>query len=367
MIGSALGITAGSFGGRADMVISLVITTRLSLPVILVALAVVAITGASLAIFIAVLGLLLRDRLAVVMRSATMQARSLDCVAAASAIGASTPRIILSEILPNIMNNLIVVATFEVANAILPEAVLSFLGLGVQPPTPSWGLMIAEACDYLLFDHRVTVIPGIALSLLALSVNMLGNGLRDITAPENRKRAGCWRSRTGRSTSRSPRGCCIRCAASRAASIAARRAASWASPAAADPCSRACCSPCSNHRAARCCSTDIRSTGWTGSRARHIQPVVQDPCSSLDRRKTIADIISLPLRMHGIGTAEERRERVVRIMEKVGLARAHLCNYPDQLSGGQRQRVAIARALIMQPEIVICDEPTSAFDASVQS
>lgn len=186
LIGAALGITAGYFGGRVDMVISLVITTRLSLPVILVALAVVAIVGASLTIVILVLGLLLWDRFAVVMRSATMQARALDYVAAAAAIGASTPRIILSEILPNILNNLIVVATFEVANAILLEAALSFLGLGVQPPTPSWGLMIAEGRDYLLFDPWVIVIPGVALSLLVLSVNMLGDGLRDLTAPENR-------------------------------------------------------------------------------------------------------------------------------------------------------------------------------------
>jgi len=186
IIGSLLGVTAGYFGGRVDMVISFIITTRLSLPVILVALAVVAFVGASLTIVIMVLGLLLWDRYAVVMRSATMQARSLDYVAAASAIGASTPRIVFSEIMPNILNNLIIVATFEVANAILLEAALSFLGLGVQPPTPSWGLMIAEGRDYLLFDPWVIVIPGLALSILVLSVNMLGDGLRDISAPENR-------------------------------------------------------------------------------------------------------------------------------------------------------------------------------------
>ena len=186
IIGSLLGVTAGYFGGRVDMVISFIITTRLSLPVILVALAVVAFVGASLTIVIVVLGLLLWDRYAVVMRSATMQARSLDYVSAASAIGASTPRIIFSEIMPNILNNLIIVATFEVANAILLEAALSFLGLGVQPPTPSWGLMIAEGRDYLLFDPWVIVIPGLALSILVLAVNMLGDGLRDISAPENR-------------------------------------------------------------------------------------------------------------------------------------------------------------------------------------
>jgi peptide/nickel transport system permease protein len=186
IIGSLLGVTAGYFGGRVDMVISFIITTRLSLPVILVALAIVAFVGASLTLVIVVLGLLLWDRYAVVMRSATMQARSMDYVAAASAIGASTPRLVFSEIMPNIVNNLIIVATFEVANAILLEAALSFLGLGVQPPTPSWGLMIAEGRDYLLFDPWVIVIPGLALSILVLSVNMLGDGLRDISAPENR-------------------------------------------------------------------------------------------------------------------------------------------------------------------------------------
>ena len=186
IIGSLLGVTAGYFGGRIDMVISFIITTRLSLPVILVALAVVAFVGASLTLVIVVLGLLLWDRYAVVMRSATMQARSMDYVSAASAIGASTPRLVFSEIMPNIVNNLIIVATFEVANAILLEAALSFLGLGVQPPTPSWGLMIAEGRDYLLFDPWVIVIPGLALSILVLSVNLLGDGLRDISAPENR-------------------------------------------------------------------------------------------------------------------------------------------------------------------------------------
>jgi peptide/nickel transport system permease protein len=186
VIGSVLGVMAGYFGGRVDMVISFLITLRLSLPVILVSLAVVAFVGASLQVVILVLGLLLWDRYAVVMRSATMQLRSADYVAAATAIGASTPRIIFSEIMPNILNNLIVVATFEMANAILLEAALSFLGLGVQPPTPSWGLMIAEGRGYLFFDAWVIMIPGIALSLLVLAVNMIGDGLRDITAPEGR-------------------------------------------------------------------------------------------------------------------------------------------------------------------------------------
>ncbi len=101
--------------------------------------------------------------------------------------------------------------------------------------------------------------------------------------------------------------------------------------------------------------------------ARRIQPIFQDPYSSLNPRKTIADIVSLPLRVHNVGDAKSRDKAVRKTLELVGLPSRVLNTYPSQMSGGQRQRVAIARALIMHPEIVICDEPTSALDVSVQS
>ena len=186
VLGTALGVAAGYFGGRVDMVITFLITTRLAMPVILVALVVVALLGSSLQIVIWVLGLLIWDRFAVVMRSATQQIRTMDYVTSARALGCSTLRIILSEILPNVANALIVVATLEVAHAVLLEAALSFLGLGVQPPEPSWGLMISEGKSHMFFKPWVIAIPGTAIFLLVLAINLLGDGIRDVTAPENR-------------------------------------------------------------------------------------------------------------------------------------------------------------------------------------
>ena len=186
VIGTFLGVAAGYFGGRVDMVVTFLITVRLSMPVVLVALAVVAIVGGSLQVVITVLGLLLWDRFAVVMRSSTLQIRSMDYVAAAQAVGCSVSRVLMTEVMPNVVNNLIVITTIEIAHAIILEAALSFLGLGVQPPLPSWGLMVSEGKDMMLFEPWLITIPGVALFLLVLAINLMGDGVRDITAPENR-------------------------------------------------------------------------------------------------------------------------------------------------------------------------------------
>ena len=186
LIGTALGLVAGYFGGRVDLGVNFVITARLAMPVVLVALAVVAMIGGSLLVVILTLGFLKWDRFAVVMRSATMQVRALDYVAAAEAAGAGRLRVLAGEILPNVFPHLIVVATVEAGSAILLEAALSFLGLGVQPPLPSWGLMIAEAKNFMFFSFWLIAIPGTALAALVLGINMVGDGLRDVFAPEGR-------------------------------------------------------------------------------------------------------------------------------------------------------------------------------------
>jgi len=184
LIGAGLGLAAGYFGGRIDTVVTFVVSVRLAMPLILVALAVVATIGGSLLVIVLVLGLLRWDRFALVMRATTQQIRALDYIAAAQASGASAMRIIVDEILPNVLPQMVVIATIEAANAILLEAALSFLGLGVQPPVPSWGLMIAEAKIYVFFSFWMIAIPGTALAFLVLAINMVGDGIRDVTAPD---------------------------------------------------------------------------------------------------------------------------------------------------------------------------------------
>ncbi|MEL6794581.1 MAG: ABC transporter permease [Pseudomonadota bacterium] len=185
-IGTVLGVAAGYFGGRVDMVVNFIINTRLAMPVFLVAMAAVVAFGASLTVVILVLGLFLWDRFAVVMRSITMQARDLDYVKAARAMGCSTPYIIVREIFPNVIGSLTVVATVEMANAILLEAALSFLGFGVQAPTPSWGLMLNEAREYMFFSPWLLALPGACLFFLVLAINLFGDGLRDVTLEKGR-------------------------------------------------------------------------------------------------------------------------------------------------------------------------------------
>ncbi len=184
LIGTTLGIIGGYFGGRVDSVVMFVTSVRLAIPVILVALTVVFLVGSSLVVVMLTIGLLLWERFAVVARATTRQIVRQDYIAAARCAGCSTPQIILCDVLPNIVHHLIVVATVDMAIAILLEAALSFLGLGVPPPLPSLGLMIAEAKDYMFFKPWVIEIPGIALFVLILGINLLGDGLRDAKGAE---------------------------------------------------------------------------------------------------------------------------------------------------------------------------------------
>jgi len=186
IVGSTIGMIGGYFGGRVDNFIMYLINVKLALPGLLVALSLVSVFGGSILALILILSFLFWDRYAVVTRSVTQQIRVNDYITAAQALGTSRTRIIIGEVLPNVMNQIIVIASLEMAVAIIVEAALSFLGLGVQPPTPSWGLLLSEGRSYMFFMPYLINFPGLAIFSLVISINMMGDGIRDITAPEGR-------------------------------------------------------------------------------------------------------------------------------------------------------------------------------------
>ncbi|SMX43798.1 ABC transporter permease [Actibacterium lipolyticum] len=186
LIGVTLGVIAGYFGGWVDHGVSFLLTAQLALPGLLLAMALVFIIGPSIWVVICIIGVLHWTYYLVVTRSATQRIRNLDFVAAAAASGATPRQIIWHEIVPNLISQIIVIFTFELGIAILAEASLSFLGVGIQPPTPSWGLMIAEGKEAMFYRPWLVVLPGLCLFTLVIGANLMGDGLRDITAPEGR-------------------------------------------------------------------------------------------------------------------------------------------------------------------------------------
>ena len=187
IIGVALGLVAGFYGGKADSVISFMVNSMMGFPFILLAMSLVAVLGPSLQNIIIALGVTQWTVFTRITRIETMKAREQEFVLAATSLAFSTKRILLRHILPNLVPSLVVLATVEVARAIIRESLLSFLGLGIQPPTPSWGSMLAEGRDYMLMQWWLAAFPGAAIFISALGINLLGDALRDIMDPHLRK------------------------------------------------------------------------------------------------------------------------------------------------------------------------------------
>jgi len=186
-VGTLLGALAGYFGGVLDDVISRVIDVLLAFPGLLLAIALVAVLGPSLANVLFALTVIGWVGYARLVRGQVLRARELEYVQAARALGAHTARILWRHVVPTAIPAVVVQATLGMAGAIIGEAALSFLGLGVQPPTPSWGTMLNGGRAHLLDAPHLTIFPGLAIALLVLGFNFLGDGLRDVTDPKMRK------------------------------------------------------------------------------------------------------------------------------------------------------------------------------------
>jgi peptide/nickel transport system permease protein len=184
IIGMTLGSIAGYFGGRLDDGISRVIDVLMAFPGILLAIALVAVLGPSLTNVVLALSVIGWVGYARLVRGQALRAREFDFVQAARALGAGSPHIILHHILPTAFPAVVVQATLGMAGAIIAEAALSFLGLGVQPPTPSWGTMLDAGRSHLFDAPHLTIFPGLAIALLVLGLNFVGDGLRDRVDPK---------------------------------------------------------------------------------------------------------------------------------------------------------------------------------------
>ena len=183
LIGVSLGLLAGFYGGRADALIMRVVDVFLAIPYILLAMGVVFALGPSLVNVILVMAVTRWVQFARVVRADVLSIREREFVSGARARGNRSGRLLLRHVLPNALTPIIVVATLELAFMIIYESALSFLGLGVQPPTPTWGWMLADGRNYLATAWWLATLPGLAIMLTVLAVNLLGDWLRDTLDP----------------------------------------------------------------------------------------------------------------------------------------------------------------------------------------
>ncbi|HTO11722.1 MAG TPA: ABC transporter permease [Candidatus Binatia bacterium] len=183
IIGAGLGILAGYRGGFADSVVMTVADAQLAFPFILLAIGIIGVLGPSFPTLVMVIGLSGWVGYARVLRSQVLVLRSREFVDAIHALGGSAGRVILRHIVPNVLSSLVVVATLELARSIVLEATLSFLGLGIQPPTPSWGVMVQEGREYLDSAWWISTFPGLILMVTSLAVSRTGDWLRDLLDP----------------------------------------------------------------------------------------------------------------------------------------------------------------------------------------
>lgn len=182
-VGTSLGVLAGFYGRRVDAVIMRIADIQLAFPFILLAIALVGVLGPSFTNIVIVLGLTSWMQYARVVRGEVLSIREREYVTSARVIGAPNYRIMLKHILPNLTHVVIVIATLEVGRVIIMESALSFLGLGIQPPDPSWGGMLNESQEYISIAWWLTTLPGLAIVVTVLAINLLGDWLRDVLDP----------------------------------------------------------------------------------------------------------------------------------------------------------------------------------------
>jgi len=400
-LGAPTGLLSGYFGGWIDRIAMRIVEAMIALPGLLVAIAILAILGPSLTNAMIALGIANSTAFFRLMRGAALDVRQALYIDAAQVIGASTRRIVFRHVLPNVTGPLTVQTTLAFSFVLLAEAGLSFIGLGVQPPQSSWGVMLATAQNYVYQQPFLALPPGLMIMITVLSFNMLGDGLRDALA-----RVGAGHLRSGKTRMKAADQASNELAAANDGALLAvaglevrfQRPAGDEIAVVSDVgfsvpagqtiglvgesgCGKSVTAmaitgllPSNGHLESGSVMFDgIELTSMTDAdlnkvRGTNIGMIFQEPMASLNPAFTISNQISESLRVHEGLTRAQAVSRAVELLGHVGIPdpRLRADDYPHQFSGGMAQRAMIAMALACNPKLLIADEPTTALDVTTQ-
>ncbi|WP_067242163.1 dipeptide/oligopeptide/nickel ABC transporter permease/ATP-binding protein [Microbacterium resistens] len=404
VIGTVLGVVAGYLGAAVDAAIMRLVDLTLTLPTLAIAAflgSVVPAGGVSWFALSLVLGVLMWTSMARLVRGVVLGLRALPYVDAARTMGAGSLRVMFRHLIPNVADHIIVAATLLFGASILAETGLSFLGFGVQPPDTSLGRLVADAQSAVLTRPWLFYFPGLLIILLVLSVNYIGEGLRDAVNPKSAPVNPLDARPMGGARRRTRRGATPRASAPPetgrlveirdfSVEFSGRAVVDRISLDLAPGSVTALVGESGSGKTLTALSLvgllpptavasgelrfdgidlmELRFEQWRRLRGRRIAMVLQDPSTSLNPVLTIGRQFADQLRMSGI-TGAALDERATALLTGVSIkdpARV-LASYPHQLSGGMRQRVVIAMAMAMDPDLIIADEPTTALDVTVQA
>ena len=397
VLGAPLGLLSGYFGGWYDKIAMRVVEAIIALPGLLVAIAILAILGPSLTNAMIALGLAISTAFFRLLRGAALEVREELYVDAARVTGANHMRIVFRHVLPNVTGPLTVQTTLSFSYVLLAEAGLSFIGLGVQPPDASWGVMLATAQNYIYQNPFMAVPPGLMIMFTVLAFNLLGDGLRDALArvEGNSATGRIRRRRTGTSAAKQsnenllaiqnlevrfgqPHGDDLAVVTDVSLVVPPGKTVGLVGE-----------SGCGKSVTAMSIMGLLPKNGYVAEgsilyegqdlatmseselnsvRAKEIGMIFQEPMTSLNPAYTVINQLAETISLHkGVSWSAACREGV-ELMDQVGIpdAASRAKDYPHQFSGGMAQRVMIAMALSCQPRLLIADEPTTALDVTIQ-